>query len=222
MGNSGRRGSIARIAIAAACLVLAQLARTAIAAEALDNGTHTIDTKVQLTARFVTLPDVPSVTAKGEGSLEYIVSKSKAIIAGASIFDLVAEVRHPPAPLASLTVIAAGIPGADAVLDWSAYPRISLSGLALRVQAYDAPAAQITPRTTPVLDIVLDDLDLSTDAIIVEGVEASGYIDLEAPEAQVVGKAILPEDPFAPYAETLAGKPIIVELRARVPNPYAR
>lgn len=183
---------------------------------------HTADIRAALTMRLVTLPDVPSFTARGRGTLRYRVDESTAILKGESIPELVFESTGPVGDYRRFSVIVNGIPGTEPVIDWSDFPRVTFKPLDLRVRAYALSAAEVTRQTPPLMDVVFEDLSFSTDRIEVEGVEAGGYIDVEGPEAQVVAKAYLPHDSLPPYAEHLAGKPIILELLVAISNPYKK
>lgn len=181
---------------------------------------HTADVKMELTARLVTLPDAPSFTAKGTGTLHYILNGLQAVIKGDSIPKLVFESDGPVAIFKRLTIIAQGTPGNDPVVDWTAYPRIVLKPVDLHLSAYEVAAAEVTDSTKPIFDVTIPDLTFSTDSVEVEGEESKGYVNADGPEVQLVAKATLPDGPMPEYSALLAGKPVIFELRVGLVNPY--
>lgn len=172
--------------------------------------------EIESTARFVTIDDAPHFTAKGDGTIEYEISdEDKASINGSSIPDVVYESDDPPAGMDALTVVTGGTIGTTATVDWSEFPRVVLENLILHVEVYDISADDIAG-TRPVIEFTLPPSRLSTDRIVVEGVESGGYIDPKKMEAQVAGKVVLPDADFEPYRERLAGEPIILELLIRL------
>jgi len=177
---------------------------------------------VSLTALFPTMPDAPRFTAKGEGRLSYSSTGKLARIDAESIPDMRFESDGPLGGEQSLVVIIEAVPGTSPVLDWSQFPRVAMRSLDLRVRAYGGGEAGKAEGGEPLVDIVLGDLSFSTDRVEVEGMEEQGYVDAASLEAQLVGKATLPEDPFPPYAEWLAGEPVILEIKVRMDNPYGR
>jgi len=197
------------VAAIVAMIVITIISSPSLADQSLDVG-------AEIDVRFVTLPDAPSFTGKGMGSLIVTdAEKKRAYVDGASIPDIVFESND-------MTVIAKGIPGTKPIVDWSKFPVITFRELDLRVTAYRAEISKITSETSPVIDIVLSDINLSTSEIEVEGWEDAGYIDAEAMEAQLVGRAILPNYDHAEYMEWLAGEPILITLRIRMKNPYSK
>lgn len=211
--------------VAIVTLAMAAMLSSAHAVAAQSGGTAedaAIAVRVELAARLVTLPGSPSFTAKGKGELHYSLRGSSAAIKGETIPRLVYEAENPPAGLDRLTVIAEGIAGTTPVADWKNYPTVVLKPVDLRVRAYGKAASEITEATPALVDVVLSDLALSTEMIVVEGWEVSGYMDSERLEAQLVGKAVLPDAPYPPYKEWLSGKPIALELLIAMENFFEK
>lgn len=180
------------------------------------------DTNIALTIRFVTLPDAPAFAAKGKGRLCYTIKGSSAAIKGESIPDMIFESEGPIGGFSKLTVVAKGIPGTTPTIDWSGFPKVTIKHLDIRLKAYNADENSITDSTTPLIDVIISDIALSTDKVTVEGMESQGYIDAEKFEAQVVGQVTLPGDDMSKYKEWLANKPAIFELIVKLPNPYEK
>ena len=184
---------------------------------------YSIDVKLFLTAHFVTLPDAPSFTASGGGTLNYELVKGGAKIDGSSIPKLKFESEKPVADFKKLSVIVEAIPGTISEINWSKFPKVTLSALELRVRAYDKNLNEIDESIKPILDIILSDQKLSTENINVEGVESAGYIDGQFLEVQLVGKTILPDETLEPlYSQYLANEPILLELRVKAINPFEK
>lgn len=207
-----------------AAAIAISIGSTAAAAETSSKAeeNNSLDAKMALTARFVTLPDAPAFTARGEGKLAYTIKGDAATIKGESIPKMTFESGGPIADFSKLTVIAEGIPGTTSTIGWSGFPKVTIKPLDLRFRAYEADADEITSSTTPLLDVVISDISLSTERIVVEGVESQGYIDVENLEAQVVGKVALPNDDLPQYKEWLAGEPAILELLVKMKNFFAK
>lgn len=174
------------------------------------------------TVRLVTLPDVPTFTAKGQGELCFSVQGKKALLVAESVPRLTYEAERPPANLAALTIYVDTMPGTTPYVSWDSWPVVTLSGVDVRVRAYDIAAAQITSTQKPIMDLLVTGLTFSTQKVTVEGEEAEGYVDGDNLDALLVGKTILPEDEYKPYHEWLAGREAIVEVYARMHNPYAK
>jgi len=217
-----RGAQIALIIIATAALLLIY---SFAQAQEKPDCKNSIEAFTKLNAHFVSLPDLPPVTAEGYGEICYEPDKKSAIIKGESIPTLKYVAIDPPADLKDLTVIVEGIPGTKALLSWEKFPTIVLSNLDLRVRAFNA-TAEHKPRadsvTKPLVDIILSDLSFTTDAIEVEGVTSEGYIDAKNLEAMLVGSTILPEHDYPPYDEWLAGQKVLLELAVKVKNPYKK
>jgi hypothetical protein len=181
-----------------------------------------IKVAMQLTARFVSLPDEPSFTAKGQGELCYELGHESAKIRGSSIPELTFEAIDPPPGLADLSVLVGAMPGTRAEVDWSAFPEIRLRAFDLRVRAYERKAAAVADDAKPFVDIILSDLALSTAPIAVEGEKDEGFLDAETLSAKLVGKATLPDADDPHYQEWLAGKDVLLELRVQIENPFQK
>ena len=190
--------------------------RTIVAEESL------VRVAMSLTLKLPTLPDAPSFTADGSGELKYTILGEGASISASSIPRLSFESSERIGGLEKISVTVEAMPGTKPAIAWNGYPRVSLRGLELRARAYASSLADIKESSKPIVDVVLPDLSLSLDEIEVEGERAEGYIDADAAEAQLVGKTILPEDPFPAYAEYLGGQPAIIELRVKIVNPYLK
>lgn len=183
---------------------------------------HAVDVAMTLTVRLPTLPDSPSFSAGGAGKLEYKLTGAAAVIKGESIPRLVFESQEPLGGMKKPSVVVEALPGTSPTVDWSAFPKIVLRQVDLRVRLYDAPMEEIGESARPTLDTILQDLVFSTDRVEVEGEESKGYVDADGPEVLLVGKTVLPEDPFPPYAEWLSGEQVILELKVGMVNPYGR
>ncbi len=191
-------------------------------ASAAENNERRFDVTMRLGAQFVTLPDAPFFWAEGRDSITVQGRHEGAVIPGESIPRMVFQAKHPPLDLKALTVVIEGIPGTWIQIDWADYPTIRLTEVDLRVQAFDVPKNELMPATQPILDIVLSNISLSTEPIDVEGVTSAGYVDAMKLEVQVVGEALLPEDPHPLYTEWLANEPILLELIVRAHNPFSK
>lgn len=201
------------VAAVASIAVIAMLHRNALAEAG------SADVEMESTARLVTVDGAPHFTAKGAGAIEYERSDGEtASISGSAIPSMVYESDDPPDGLDALTVIVSGTIGTTATADWSEFPRVVLENLILHVAVYDAPAEKAGGGVRPIIEFTLPPTELSTDRIVVEGVESGGYIDLKKMEAQLAGKIVLPDADFEPYSEHLAGEPIIFELLIRLKN----
>lgn len=201
------------VAAVASIAVIAMLHRNALAEAG------SADVEMESTARLVTVDGAPHFTAKGSGAIEYERSDGEtASISGSAIPSMVYESDDPPNGLDALTVIVGGTIGTTATADWSEFPRVVLENLILHVAVYDAPAEKAGGGVRPIIEFTLPPTELSTDRIVVEGVESGGYIDLKKMEAQLAGKIVLPDADFDPYSEHLAGEPIIFELLIRLMN----
>ncbi|MBT3180873.1 MAG: hypothetical protein HN337_00020, partial [Deltaproteobacteria bacterium] len=100
--------------------------------------TDSIDMKMELTARLVTIKDQPYFTAKGQGTLEYDSMDDGAVIYLKSFPTLVYESDDPPPGFEALTIVVTGIIGTTATVDWSGYPDVELENLNLHIEAYEA------------------------------------------------------------------------------------
>lgn len=180
-----------------------------------------LDAAMSLTATFVTLPDAPTFTATGTGTIDYALEGSGATVPAAGIPRMIYEADDPPAGLTSLTVVVSAVQNTKATIDWSRFPVVQLKELDLRVQAYDVAEAD-TSSAEAIVDVILSDLTLTTEPVSVEGWEDAGYVDMENLEAQLVGEAILPDYDYPAYDKWLAGEPALLSLRVRMPNPYGK
>lgn len=211
-----------RILVVSSMILTATLligaAAPALAAEGCQVSTQV---RIGLTGRLVTLPDAPTFTARGEGELCYTIEGESARVIAESIPRLTFEAERPPADLPALTVLVEAMPGTSPVVSWRSWPVVQLSGADLRVRAYEVAAAQVAA-AKPIVDIILPQVALSTASVSVEGEESQGYVDGDALEALLVGKAMLPEDDFEPYAQALAGQPVLIELFVQMRNPYGK
>ncbi|MFA5811525.1 MAG: hypothetical protein WC956_04245 [bacterium] len=180
----------------------------------------TVKMSMTLTAHFVTLPDAPAFKAKGQGELCYEIDGKTAKIKGESIPRLTYESEKPPAGLSALTVLIDEMPGTTPVVSWKDFPEVQLEGADVRIRAYEARAAEITDDRTPIVDIVVPDVVLSTAPVAVEGIDSQGYVDGDALEAKLVGRTVLPEDDFPEYQKWLSGQEVLLELEVEVENPY--
>lgn len=199
------------------CVLIGVLLLPPLAIAGTTSGEHSLDVGMELTLRLVGLPKAPSFTAKGKGKLVYTLNGQSAVIKGESIPKLTYEAKEELPGLKGLTVTIEGVSGTTSTVDWEKYPQISLRPVDLRVRAYEAKG-----NAKPVVDVILSDLSFSTEAIKVAGIEDQGYIDAEELEAQVVAQTTLPEHPYPQYAETIAGKPAILELVIRMKNFFEK
>ncbi len=185
---------------------------------------NSLEVNAFLTMQFPTYPDVEAITANAyRANLVYwIDERGKALIRGEDLPRLTYSTTEAPGDLKALTVVVDGMPGTTSVLDWTAYPTITFGPVELRMRAYDKAASALGERDRPIVDIILSDLTLSTEEVCAEGVCTAGYLDAENLEAQIVFTAVLPEADYPPYQEWLAGRPILGELRVRIPNPFAK
>jgi hypothetical protein len=175
-----------------------------------------------MTAKFVTIPDVPPMTAKGAGEVCYEIEGKGASIVAESVPALIYTAFDPPLDIPSLTVIAELIPGTKPELSWDQFPKVELTDVDIRVRAYGAKLAAVHSGSDTLVDIVLSNLSFTTERIEVEGVTSEGFIDAETLRAVLVGKAVLPDHGFPPYKEWLAGQPVLLEFMVRMRNPYQK
>ncbi len=182
----------------------------------------TVKVAMTLTARFVTLPDAPDFAAKGQGELCYSIEGKSAKIKGESIPRLTYESDKPPAGLSALTVLVDEMPGTTPVVGWSNFPVVTLDHADVRVRAYESRAAEIKDGTSPIVDVVIPDIMLSTAPIAVEGEQVEGYVDGDSLEAKLVGRTVLPEADFADYDQWLSGQTVLLELAIEIENPYEK
>lgn len=207
------------IMIAGVVLIAVTFAARAFADERCENS---IRVDMAVTAKFVTIPDAPPMTAKGSGEVCYELGEKSATIVGESIPELLYTAIDPPLDLPHLAVIAEVIPGTTPHLSWKEPPKVDLTGVDVRVRAYAMKFAAVSEGSDAVVDIVLSNLSFTTGRIEVEGASSEGYIDPEQLRAVLVGKAILPDHSFPPYDEWLAGQPVLLELMVRMKNPYSK
>jgi hypothetical protein len=195
----------------AAFLAFSIVVSNAIAAEE-----SSVDVTIEISARLASRPHLGAFKASGSGTLLYTKGDDKAEVKESSIPPLVYESDDAPNGMDHLTVIAEGLIGSEFTVDWSAYPRVALNDMTLLIKAYDIPADQVTGGAAPVFEVTLDDIDLSTDPVEVNGVKGGGYIDVKNMEAQFAGAYELPpaDDQF--YTEHLAGQTVIVELLVKL------
>jgi hypothetical protein len=177
---------------------------------------------VAVTARFVTMPDIPPMTAKGSGGICYELGEKGASIVGESVPALIYNAFDPPLDIPSLTVVAEVIVGTCPEISWQEFPKVELTNVDIRVRAYAMKFADVHSGSGALVDIVLSNLKFTTDRIEVEGESAEGFIDAEGLRAVLVGKAVLPDHDFPPYKEWLAGQPVLLELMVRMKNPYQK
>ncbi len=194
----------------------------AIAASAQTKCENSVAVDMAVTARFVTLPDAPPMTAEGSGEICYEIADKGAAIVGESVPPLVYAAIDPPLDLPHLAVVAEVVPGTTPRLDWKEFPRVELTDVDVRVRAYGMKFASVSSGSDALVDIVLSNLSFTTERIEVEGEIAEGHIDAEQLRAVLVGKAVLPDHDFPPYDEWLAGQPVLLELMVRMRNPYAK
>jgi hypothetical protein len=187
-----------------------------------ENCKHSVDLFINLTARFVGIPDTPPFSAEGFGEVCYEITDKGAVIKGESIPQLTFVAIDPPAKLKDLTVIVNAVPATVARLNWEKFPIVELSDVDLRVRAYSGNSSEIETARDPLVDIILSDLTFSTESIEVEGVASKGYIDAEKLAAMLVGSTILPEFDYPLYNEWLAGQNVLLELTVRMKNPYVK
>ena len=179
-----------------------------------------VDVHASLTAKLPSLPGAPSFTAKGKGELHYSLHGSSATIKSDSFPKLIFEAEKVPEGIKKLSVIVEGIPGTDLTVHWEHHPEVEVKG-DLRLRAYALAAKEITKDSSPIVDIILSDLTLSTKEISVEGFETRGFIDEDRLEAQFVGKALLPDYDYDLYKKNLAGKSALLEFVIGIENAYA-
>lgn len=183
---------------------------------------NTLELNCHMTVQFPTLPDAPSFTADAFSvNLVFWRENGQVLVQGEDIPTLVYSTKDAPGDLPALTVKIEGMPGTTSVIKWSKYPTVTMSPVDLRVRAYDKVASSITAEDQPVVDIILSDLTFSTEEISVAGFSTAGYLDAEELEAQIVSTTILPEYDFPMYEKWLEGEPVLIELRIKLPNPFA-
>ena len=183
---------------------------------------RSVAAKMAVTARFVTMPDVPPMTAKGSGEICYELGEKGATIIGETVPALIYNAFDPPLDIPSLTVVAEVMPGTRPELSWNQFPKVELTGVDIRVRAYGVKLEAVHSGSEAIVDIVLSNLTFTTERIEVEGVTAEGFIDAETLRAVLVGKAVLPDHDFSPYKEWLAGQPVLLELMVGMKNPYQK
>lgn len=183
---------------------------------------HKVNVNASLTARFVTMPDAPPMTAQGSGALCYELGDKEAIIMGESLPTLVFEAIDPPANMDDLTVVIDGMVGTTPVVNWSKFPEIKLTGVDVRARAYGKKFSELSKPDDAMVDIVLSDLTFTTGMVEAEGVSTEGHIDAEKLSVLLVGKAKLPEHGYPQYDEWLAGQPVLLELVVKMENPYTK
>lgn len=185
---------------------------------------NNLEVNAYLTAIFPTYPDYPSFTANAfHANLVYwIEERGKAALRGEDFPRLTYSTDDGPGELQGLTVVVEGIPGTTSILDWTAYPKVTLSPVELRIKAYDKVASQLSREDQPLIDIILSDLTLSTEETCAEGYCTAGYLDAENLEAQLVFSTELPQSDWEPYNRWLADHPMLGELRVQLPNPFKK
>jgi hypothetical protein len=183
---------------------------------------RSVAAEMAVTARFVTMPDVSPMTAKGSGEICYELREKGASIVAESVPALIYTAFDPPLDIPSLTVVAEVIDGTSPEISWEGFPKVELTGVDIRVRAYAMKVAAVSSGSDPLVDIVLSNLSFTTERIEVEGEGAEGFIDAEQLRAVLVGKALLPDHSFSPYKEWLAGQPVLLELMVRMRNPYQK
>jgi len=184
------------------------------------NCEHSIDIGMELTARFVTLPDAPPMTAEGDGKVCYELGEKMAVLTGSSMPRLVHNSIDPPAGLEGLTVILEGMPGTTPVVSWHKFPEVKLSGVDIRARAYEQGTAMLPDDVEAIVDIIMSNLEFTTERVEVEGVSSEGLLDPEQMRVLLVGEAKLPHHSYPVYDEWLAGQPILLELVVKMKNPY--
>ncbi len=182
---------------------------------------ESIDAKMELTARLVTIKGQPYFTARGKGTLEYESIEDGAIVYLKSFPTLIYESNDPPPGFEELTVVITGVLGTTATVDWSNYPEVDLRDLKLHIEAYDASLDEIDT-LRPFLSTTVSDIDLSTKPIYVEGVSSGGYVDPGNLEVQMAGKVIAPDNAEPLYERHIAGEPILLELLIKILNPFRK
>jgi len=183
---------------------------------------RSVDAQVAVTARFVTIPDVPPMTAEGSGEICYELHEKGATVVAESVPALIYTEFDPPLDIPSLTVVAELIPGTRPELSWDGFPKVELTDVDVRVRAYGAKLAAVNSGSDALVDIVLSNLSFTTEEVEVEGESAEGIVDAEGLRAVLVGRAVLPDHSFPPYQEWLAGQPVLLELMVRMRNPYRK
>lgn len=181
---------------------------------------RSIAVDMAMTARFVTIPDAPPMTAKSSGEVCYELDGKGATIVAESVPALIYNAFDPPLDIPSLTVVAELIPGTKPELSWDEFPKVELTDVDIRVRAYGVKLAAVHSGSDALVDIVLSNLTFTTEGVEVEGESAEGIVDAEGLRAVLVGKAILPDHSFPPYKEWLAGQPVLLELMVRMRNPF--
>ena len=194
----------------------------AFCASASERCERSVAADMAVTAKFVTMPDIPPMTAKGSGEICYELGEKGATIVGESVPALIYNAFDPPLDIPSLTVVAEVIVGTCPEISWEGFPRVELTGVDIRVRAYAMKVASISSGSDTLVDIVLSNLSFTTERIEVEGESAEGFIDAEGLRAVLVGKALLPDHDFSPYKEWLAGQPVLLELMVGMKNPYKK
>lgn len=194
----------------------------AFCASASERCERSVATDMAVTARFVTIPDVLPMTAKGSGEICYELGEKGASIVAESVPALLYTAIDPPLHMPSLTVVAEVIAGTSPEISWEEFPKVELTNVDIRVRAYAMKVAAISSGSDALVDIVLSNLSFTTERIDVEGESAEGFIDAEGLRAVLVGKAVLPDHDFPPYKEWLAGQTVLLELAVRIKNPYGK
>lgn len=183
---------------------------------------NSLEVNCHLTVQFPTLPDAPSFTANAfHTELIYWLANGQAMIRGEDLPQLTYSSDRVPGDLPTITVKIEGMPGTTATIDWSAYPKVTMEPVDLRVRAYDKVASELSSGDVPIVDIILPALSFSTEEVTAAGYSTAGYIDAETLEAQVVTTVVLPDADYPAYQEWLEGEPALLELRIQIPNPFA-
>ena len=194
----------------------------AVHASAGEGCENSVKVDIAATARFVSIPDSPPLTAEGSGEICYELGEKSADIVGESIPPLVHSMIDPPDGQADMTVVAEAIAGTTPHLSWASFPEVDLDGVDIRVRAYPMKLSAVTSSSDAIVDVVLSNLSFSTGRVEVEGVSAEGYIDAETLSAMLVGKAMIPPYSYSPYKEWLADQPVLIELLVKMANPYGK
>ncbi len=194
----------------------------AFCASASERCERSVAADMSVTARFVTMPDIPPMTAKGSGEICYELGEKGASIVAESVPALLYTAIDPPHGLPSLTVVAEVMPGTMPQLSWEGFPKVELTDVDIRGRAYAMKIAAVSSGSDALVDIVLSNLAFTTERIEVEGESAEGFIDAEQMRTMLVGKAVLPDHGFPPYNEWIAGQPVLLELMVRMKNQYQK
>ncbi|MBN1282680.1 MAG: hypothetical protein JXA24_02765 [Proteobacteria bacterium] len=211
-----------QIPSAVAALVLAAIALVPARASAAPGCDRSIDVRVGLAARFVTLPEAPAYRAWGEGEICYELRGPGAEVLSESIPRLIFRERDLPGGLGEMTVFVDAMPGVNPAVSWEAFPEVVLSNVDLRVRAYQGAPDSDPSKARPVVDVVMSRLSFKTGLVEAEGLESFGSLDPETLSATLVSSAVLPDYHHPLYAEWLAGEPVLLELTVRVRNPYSK